>query len=140
MSSIYCVYSGGCKVDIIIRNSNGKPIYEQITAQIKQQILSDKLPEGTLLPSMRVLAKDLQISVITTKRAYDDLEKSGFILTVPGKGCFVAKKDINLAREEHLRQIEENFIKAVDVAKFSSITLKELNELLAIIYAGGCYE
>ena len=127
-------------MDIIIRNSNGKPIYEQITSHIKQQILADKLPQGTLLPSMRVLARDLQISVITTKRAYDDLEKLGFILTVPGKGCFVAKKDINLAREEHLRQIEENFTKAVDVAKFSSITLKELNELLAIIYDGGCYE
>ena len=81
-------------MNLIISNSSGKPIYEQITAQIKNSILSGELQEGEALPSMRALAKDLRISVITTKRAYEDLERDGFVVTVAGKGCFVAPRNL----------------------------------------------
>ena len=91
---------------ILIDNRSGVPIYDQIFTQIKSQILSGALSENEALPSIRSLAKDLRISVITTKRAYDELEGAGFIFTVPGKGSFVAAKDTELIREENLRQIE----------------------------------
>ena len=94
-------------LDIIIRNSSDQPIYDQIYSQIKNHIISGKLQEGEALPSIRSLAKDLRISVITTKRAYDELERDGFIYTVPAKGCFVAEKNIELIREENLKKIEE---------------------------------
>ena len=87
-------------MDIIIRNAGDVPIYEQIVRQIKSQILRGELGEGDALPSMRLLAKELRISVITTKRAYEELEREGFITTVPGKGCFVAPRNLELAREE----------------------------------------
>ena len=96
------------QMDIILSNSSGKPIYEQISDQVKSQILSGTLAEGDALPSMRLLAKELHISVITTKRAYDELEAQGLINTVAGKGCFVAEPDLALFREQSLRQLEDH--------------------------------
>ena len=122
-------------LDIIISNSSQKPIYEQITAQIKSMILSGALREGDTLPSMRLLARELRISVITTKRAYEDLERDGFIETVAGKGCFVAGRNMELLREEQLRRAEEYLQSAVNVARAGSITLDELIEILKLIYS-----
>ena len=121
-------------MEIIISNSSGRPIYEQITAQIKNLILSGELSEGQALPSMRQLARDLRISVITTKRAYEDLEREGFLTTVPGKGCFVAARDLELVREETLRRVEEHLSQAVDLAKGGGVTLEELEQTLTILY------
>lgn len=122
-------------MDIIISNSSGKPIYEQITAQIKNSIITGTLNEGDALPSMRLLAKELRISVITTKRAYEDLERDGFIETVTGKGSFVARKNMEFIREEQLRKAEGFLQNAVDVAKLGGITLTELQELLDLLYS-----
>ncbi len=122
-------------MDIIISNSSQKPIYEQITAQIKSIILSGALSEGDALPSMRALARDLRISVITTKRAYEDLERDGFIETVAGKGSFVAGRNTELLREEQLRRVEEYLQSAVSVAQASGITQYELIEILKLIYS-----
>ncbi len=121
-------------MDIIISNSSEKPIYEQIALQIKNMIITGELNAGDLLPSMRFLAKELRISVITTKRAYDDLERDGFIETVPGKGSYVATKNIEFIREEHLRIAEEYLQKAVDSAKMAGITLQELTEITSMLY------
>ncbi|MDP4151969.1 MAG: GntR family transcriptional regulator [Bacillota bacterium] len=121
-------------MDIIISNSSGKPIYEQITSQIKNLIISGTLKEGDMLPSMRFLAKELQISVITTKRAYEDLERDGFIETVTGKGSFVAAKNLEFIQEEHRRIVEDYLQKAVNTARTSGITLDELRSLLEIFY------
>ncbi|MDL2293049.1 GntR family transcriptional regulator [Ruminococcaceae bacterium OttesenSCG-928-D13] len=121
-------------MNILISNSDGRPIYEQITAQVKSQILGGQLASGDALPSIRALARDLRISVITTKRAYEDLERDGFIETIPGKGSFVASKNPEFLREERLRVAEGHLAKAVDVAKTSGITQDELAELLALLY------
>ena len=121
-------------MDIIISNSSGKPIYEQITEQIKALVLNGVLQAGDALPSMRLLAKELRISVITTKRAYEELEREGFIETVPGKGCFVAGKNTEFLREEKLRLVEASLLKAVEEAKSCGIPLAELQQILAIIY------
>ncbi|KAA3400964.1 GntR family transcriptional regulator [Akkermansia muciniphila] len=123
-------------MNIIISNSSDKPIYEQITTQIKSMILNGELPEGTALPSMRLLAKDLRISVITTKRAYGDLERDGFIETVTGKGSFVAPKNLDFLKEEHLRLIEEALQKAVDTAQRSGISIDELHDMLDVLSKG----
>lgn len=123
-------------MNIIISNSSGRPIYEQITSQIKNMIITGILEPGTLLPSMRILAKELHISVITTKRAYNDLEQEGFIETVTGKGSFVAKRDAALIRENSLRMAEESLAKAVEIAQENSITLEELQEMLNVLYEG----
>ena len=123
-------------MEIIISNSGGKPIYEQITSQIKNGILTGALSEGEALPSMRQLAKDLRISVITTKRAYEDLERDGFLTNVPGKGCFVAVKNPEFLREESLRMVEEALQRAVDAAKSGGVTLAELREALNLLYEG----
>lgn len=131
--SNYFIY-GGDKVDIIISNSSPKPIYEQIASQIKNLILNGTLKEGELLPSMRLLAKELRISVITTKRAYEELEFSGFIETVTGKGSFVAGKNLDLIREEQLKMAEQHIQQAVDIAKSSGIKFEELLDILKIIY------
>lgn len=122
------------QVDIIISNSSGKPIYEQITDQVKEQIMAGALAAGDALPSMRLLAKELRISVITTKRAYEELEREGFITTVPGKGCFVAPRNLELAREESLRRMEEHLGRAVEAARLGGITLSEMTESLNILY------
>lgn len=121
-------------MNIIIRNTGEVPIYDQITRQIKGHILSGALGEGEALPSMRALAKDLRISVITTKRAYEELEREGFITTIPGKGCFVAPRNLELARENALRQVEEYLQKAVECARLGGVTPAEVKETLYILY------
>ena len=121
-------------MNIIISNSSDKPIYEQITGQIKNMIMSGKLKEGDSLPSMRVLAKELRISVITTKRAYEDLERDGFIVTMVGKGSFVKAADTSLVREEQLKRIEELLSKVIKIAKQSGIESREVIEILELLY------
>lgn len=121
-------------MNIIISNSSNKPIYEQITDQVKNLILSGELVTGDALPSMRLLAKELRISVITTKRAYEELEREGFIETVTGKGSFVADKNPDLLREEHLKRIEGNLIKACEIAKIAKVSREDLIEMLKIVY------
>ena len=123
-------------MDIIISNSAGVPIYEQITQQMKGLILRGELREGEALPSMRLLAKELRISVITTKRAYEELERDGFLENVPGKGCFVAPQNRELLREAQLRRTEEFLSQAVEEARKGGITLEELEEMLTILYKG----
>lgn len=117
---------------VLIDNKSGVPIYEQIYAQVKNQIISGALSEDDPLPSIRNLAKDLRISVITTKRAYDELEKDGFIYTLPAKGCFVCPKNTELIKEENLRMIEEHFGKIIQLAVQSGITCDELKEIFNI--------
>ncbi|MGB4659261.1 MAG: GntR family transcriptional regulator [Mobilitalea sp.] len=121
-------------MNIIISNSSEKPIYEQITAQIKQIIISGELEASSMLPSMRMLAKELRISVITTKRAYEELERDGFIYTVVGKGSFVAEKNMEFVREEQLRIVEDHLNKAVTGAKAGGITSLELQEIIRLLY------
>ena len=121
-------------MNIIISNANDKPIYEQITTQVKNAILSGELHPGEGLPSIRALAKDLRVSVITTKRAYEELEREGFITTVPGKGCFVAPRNLELVREDALRRAEEHLSAAVEVARTGGVTLEELSQTLTILY------
>ena len=123
-------------MNIVISNSSDKPIYEQIAQQIKKMIISGELSPGDALPSMRFLAKELRISVITTKRAYSDLERDGFIETVTGKGSFVANQNLAFIREEQLRLAEEFLQKAVDIARSSDISWVELSELLELLYKG----
>lgn len=127
-------HAGGIGMNIIISNSSDKPIYEQITIQIKTMVMNGMLKEGDLLPSMRTLAKELRISVITTKRAYEDLEKDGFITTVVGKGSFVKAADTRLVREEKLKEIEELLSRAVSIAQQSNITRQEVEEMIEILY------
>lgn len=119
---------------IIISNSDSRPIYEQITAQIKNLIICGELKAGDALPSMRFLAKELRISVITTKRAYEDLERDGFIETVAGKGSFVAGMNTDFIREEHLRIVEGHLQKAIDSAKTAGISKDELIDTLEMLY------
>ena len=123
-------------MDIILSNSSGKPIYEQIADQVREQILSGALSAGDALPSMRLLARDLRISVITTKRAYEELERDGFLENVPGKGCFVAPQNRELMREAQLRRVEERLSQAVDEARKGGFSLEELQEMLNILYQG----
>lgn len=121
-------------MDIVISNSSDKPIYSQISSQIKDMIIAGKLCEGDALPSMRLLAKELRISVITTKRAYEDLERDGFITSVTGKGSFVAGANIEFIREEHLRTIEERMKDVVTLSKGCELGLDQLVEMLTLIY------
>ena len=123
-------------MDIILSNSSGKPIYEQIADLVREQILSGALSAGDALPSMRVLAKELRISVITTKRAYEELERDGFLDNVPGKGCFVAPQNRELLREAQLRRVEDVLAQAVDEARKGGFSLSELQELLTLLYQG----
>ena len=120
-------------MEILIRNSDSQPIYEQIVRQVSGQILSGALPPGTALPSIRALARDLKISVITTKRAYDELEAAGFLYTVAGKGCFVAQKNTELIREEHLKEIEDHMRRIRTLSAACHITDEELRELYRVI-------
>ena len=123
-------------MDILLRNTGGQPIYEQIADQIKGQILDGSLAAGTALPSIRLLARDLRISVITTKRAYEELEREGFLTTVPGKGCFVAPQNPELVREDTLRRAEEHLNQAITEARRGGLTLAELREMLDLLYGG----
>ena len=120
-------------MDIILSNSSGKPIYEQIADQVKEQIMTGALSAGDALPSMRLLAKELRISVITTKRAYEELERDGFLENVPGKGCFVAQKNMELIREEHLKEIEDHMRRIRTLSAACHITDEELRELYRVI-------
>lgn len=115
---------------IVIRNASDKPIYEQIKNQIKRDILDGKLADGEKLPSIRLLAKELRISVITTKRAYDELELEGFVHSVQGKGSFVAPQNPELLREENLKKIEAHLKQAVETARLSGIPQSELHTML----------
>lgn len=119
---------------IIISNSSPDPIYEQVGNQIKSQIIAGDLNEGDALPSIRKLARELQISVITTKRAYEELEKEGFINTVGGKGCYVAMQNKELLREKKMKTVEEQLAEAVLSAQKMGITLDELHKMLSLLY------
>ncbi len=118
---------------IFIDNKSGQPIYEQIYSQIKQQIINETLKQDEMLPSIRNLAKDLKISVITTKRAYEELERDGFIYTVAAKGCFVAAKNIELLKEEQLRKIEKHIEDIFHLAAGCSLTKEDIIEMINII-------
>ena len=124
-------------MDIILSNSSVKPIYEQITDQVKEQIMAGTLSAGDALPSMRLLAKELRISVITTKRAYEELEREGFLTTVPGKGCFVAHQDQETRKEAELCRVEEHLTKAVEEARVGAVSLAEMEEMLQTLYNEG---
>ena len=118
---------------IKLSNNSEKPIYEQITDQLKQAILAGVLMTGDALPSIRALAKELKISVMTTKRAYADLERDGFIETIAGKGSYVAGRNQDFLREELIRQVEIHLTKAVSVAKLVNVKKEELHELLDLL-------
>ena len=115
---------------IFIDNKSGAPIYDQIYSQIKAQIINGTLKEDEALPSIRSLAKDLRISVVTTRRAYDELDKEGFIYTVAAKGCFVAPKNVELLREENLKKIEEYIDEIVKLSVTCNLTRQELMEMI----------
>ena len=117
-------------MNILIDNKSGAPIYDQIYSQIKCQIISGALREDDMLPSIRGLAKDLRISFITTKRAYEELEKDGFIYTLPGKGCYVAPKNVELLREENLKKIEEQIDEIVRLAASCNLRKKDIIEMV----------
>ena len=119
---------------ILIDNKSGAPIYDQIFTQIKGHILSGQLKQDEALPSIRGLAKDLRISVITTKRAYEELERAGIIYTVPGKGSFVAAKNQELLREEHLKKIEEHMTAIADLARGAGLGRGEVLEMWDLIW------
>lgn len=123
-------------MQIIISNSSKDPIYEQIGQQVKSLILSGELQEGEAIPSMRKLAKDLQISVITTKRAYEELEKSGFIYSIVGKGSFVAEQNLEVVREKKLKVIEEQLGAVITNSKEIGLEIEELQDLMKILYEG----
>lgn len=123
-------------MQLYIDNRSGAPIYDQIYSQIKDAILSGQVTEGEALPSIRALAKDLRISVITTKRAYEDLEQAGFINTVPGKGCFVAPQNPALHHEEALKAVEAHLQKAVEAAELGCVSRGEVFETLTLLYEG----
>ena len=119
---------------ILIDNRSGAPIYDQIFTQIKGHILGGELKPDDPLPSIRVLAKDLRISVITTKRAYDELERSGFIYTIPGKGSFVSAKNTELMREEHLKQMEEHMTAIRSLARLTGLSREAVEEMWSIMW------
>ena len=120
---------------IVISNASPDPIYEQIVRQIRAQILGGDLSEGDLLPSIRRLARDLQISVITTKRAYEELEREGFINTVGGKGTFVAAQNPEFLREKRMKAVEEKLAEAVDQARLLNVGSEQLAEMLRLLYS-----
>lgn len=122
---------------IIISNSSNEPIYEQIENQIKGLIIKGELEEGELLPSIRALARDLQISVITSKRAYDELAKEGFIEIVPGKGSYVALQNKELIREQKLKIIEEKLLEVVDESRLMGFDYQEVSQMLKILFEEG---
>ena len=149
--SIYCIYRiytvmtlniVGKEVimRIVISNSSGIPIYEQIKEGIKSSILSGELQEGEMLPSIRQLAKELKVSVITTTRAYNDLQYEGFVTNVQGKGCYVLAQDNEMLKEQQLREIEECFEKAIVAAKRAQLSREELKNMLDFILEEESYE
>ncbi len=123
-------------MDIILNNASDEPIYQQIIQQIKAQIISGKLEAGDALPSMRLLANQLRISVITTKRAYEELERDGYIETIASKGCYVKKQNSDFLREEIIQQTEEFLVKACQKARLCNLSLTEMKEMLELVYEG----
>lgn len=121
-------------MNIIISNSSNKPIYEQIKEQIKEKILSNELKVGEALPSIRNLAKDLRISVITVKNAYEKLENEGYVETVPGKGVYIANKNKEIIKEEQLKKIESLLDSAISIARISGISRQEIKTIMDILY------
>lgn len=121
-------------MEIIISNNADKPIYEQITSQMKEMIMSGELQEGDSIPSMRALAKSIRVSVITVQKAYEDLLRDGFIETIVGRGSFVAAVNKDLYQEEQQRRAEEHLQKAAEIARMSNISLAKLTELLTLFY------
>jgi len=119
---------------VLIDNKSGNPIYEQIYTQIKGQIVSGALREDEMLPSIRALAKDLRISVITTKRAYDELERDGFVYTLPGKGSFVAKRNLQLVREDNLRKIEQAMLEIRSLAAANALSREEILKMWELMW------
>ncbi len=122
-------------MDIILRNESDDPIYQQIIDQIKAQIIEGKLTAGDALPSMRTLASQLRISVITTKRAYEELERAGCIENFTGKGCFVKQQNTDFLREETLRQTEEMLAQVCKKARICGLSADELKEMVDLIYS-----
>ena len=140
MSTVYIVYIQYCitekgrdDLNIFIDNKSGAPIYDQIYSQIKSQIINGSLQEDEALPSIRNLAKDLRISVVTTKRAYDELEKEGFVYTLAGKGCFVAPKNTELLREENLKEIETHILKIAQLAASCNLSRQDIIDMFYIL-------
>ena len=121
-------------MNIIISNSSNEPIFEQIKKEIKKAIANNELKENEMLPSIRNLAQDLRISVMTVKRAYDELEEEGFIKTLHGKGSLVATKNIELLREEQLKEIEKNIDNIISISKMSNISKKEILDIFEYLY------
>ncbi|MGN0418862.1 MAG: GntR family transcriptional regulator [Acetatifactor sp.] len=124
-------------MDIILSNTSDEPIYQQIVTQIKAQVMSGSLTAGDPLPSMRNLATQLRISVITTKRAYEELERDGFIENFTGRGCFVKAQNTDFLKEESMRQVEELLAKACEKAQVLNLSLQELQEMLELMYRDG---
>jgi GntR family transcriptional regulator len=121
-------------MDIVISNTSDQPIYEQIARQIQSQIVRGELAEGELLPSIRRLARDLQVSVITTSRAYEELAREGFIDMVAGRGCYVAAQNESLLRERRLKIVEDSLAKGVEAARDMGMELTELIALVEVLY------
>ena len=130
----YGLGAEGIFMEIIISNSSDKPIYEQISSQIKNKIMNGTLETGEMLPSMRALAKDLHISVITVQRAYEDLTRDGFIETVSGKGSFVASQNMEFIQEEQLRKAEELLQQVVDIGRSHGISYEQMANILKVLY------
>ena len=126
-------YNGGDRVIVLIDTKSGEPIYNQIYSQIKNQIISGALKENNILPSIRALAKDLRISFITTKHAYEELEKEGFIYTLPGKGCYVAPKNTEMLREENLKRIEKHIEDIAALASSCNLSRADIIEMVTFI-------
>ena len=122
-------------MDILLLNSSDEPIYQQIVSQVKAQIIAGELKAGDALPSMRTLAAQLRISVITTKRAYEELERDGYIENFAGKGCFVKTQNTDFLREETVRQTEELLAKACEKARLCGLSLDELKEMIELMYS-----
>lgn len=134
---VYCIYTEsdrGTLMKIILKNNSDFPIYEQIKQQVKQNILKGHVAPGEYLPSMRELAKDLQVSLITTKRAYEDLEKDGFVTTIRGKGTFVKEQDSSILKEKQFFTIENLVKELVNEAQAIETSLEELQDILTFIY------
>lgn len=131
---IYCYATRGEKMNFIISNSSEIPIYEQIKREIKKAINNDELKENTMLPSIRNLAKDLRISILTVKKAYDELEQEGYLKTVQGKGSFVIARNQELVREEQIKKIEEHIEEIIKIAKITQISKEEIIELINYLF------
>ena len=130
----YTLAKGGCGLDIVISNNTGKPIYEQITTQVKAMIISGELKAGDAIPSMRALAKSIHVSVITVQRAYEELQRDGFIETTVGRGSFVSAQNKEFYQEEQQRIAEEHLQIAAEIGRTNRISLEKLKELLALFY------